>query len=87
LQPIDWLQRSTANFGLKTSAVLLAALPQFEGNPTWQSLILSLMLLTSGGALHFLRFSISRLLRGLNDFVHPLHSTDVHVRQSETQTS
>jgi hypothetical protein len=60
----NWLRQSAAQVIPKTTAVLQAVLPQFEGSPLVQSLILSLMLLTSGSALNLLRFSLSILIPG-----------------------
>jgi hypothetical protein len=57
----NWLRRAAALVSPKTTAVLQAALPQFEGSPLVQSLILSLMLLTSGSALNLLRFSLANM--------------------------
>jgi hypothetical protein len=56
-----WLRQAAANIGPKTTVILLSALPQFEGSPLVQSLLLSLMLFSSGNAMTYMRFWLAEL--------------------------
>jgi hypothetical protein len=46
---------SSKLFSPKTTTFLLAAVPQFEGNPAMQSLVMCLVLITSGTATYILK--------------------------------